>query len=663
MQEQKIRKFLIFVNEIEQNMQKRCQAALEFLITYGWAILVVLVAIGALSYFGVLNFDMLLPERCVLPAGITCLDFKMSTSSATVALKNNFGETITLDKITVARKDGISCSNSTPIFLKNNDKTTVIISNCNNGDSGKRFNGDISVDYTKEKLLSHSVKGSIQAKLTEGEPAQIPPPPPPPPTPCTLTSVSLSPNCGADCSQGETVSVNAIYSGDDCPSTAYLQVNADDSSNCLIRYSGGDMQGIYTTCSSSGNCGTWTVPAIANDCKGKTVTAKIGYLYEGGYPGTGTLKDDTLDTGDTVNGNVKFENPVLPGGCASFTCPSLISGVNNLAANPIQVWMSQYGNNMDCVKTCSCPAGTEMNDIAYLVDTEQGLGCLFVWCDYLEICGERYDWYQTGTKDCNAQSATFRFHSDQYVSYNEGYTQYRGAKITSINCGVAAPPQLPPGTTIKVAVEQKAGISDGEAGADNVVSQLNDRSFVSGLGAIEVSGANIDSASELNNYDVVVIGSSGVSNGEDYDVFDNALETWVSNGHGVVATGSIIMEVSSLFGEEGIVNILPVRTSGSTSGTGVDNLNQGHPVTSGVSTINTGYTIICPQTGYEKAGSTRIGDCRGKTGTPGVVVWNYGSGRVVYINLEYMQQVTAYNLRTGQPDKLLEQAVKWASKK
>jgi len=30
---------------------KKSQAAMEFLMTYGWAILVVLVAIGALAYF------------------------------------------------------------------------------------------------------------------------------------------------------------------------------------------------------------------------------------------------------------------------------------------------------------------------------------------------------------------------------------------------------------------------------------------------------------------------------------------------------------------------------------------------------------------------------------------------------------------------------------
>ena len=41
---------------------KKSQQAMEFLMTYGWAIIVVLVAIGALAYFGVLNIKNLSPE-------------------------------------------------------------------------------------------------------------------------------------------------------------------------------------------------------------------------------------------------------------------------------------------------------------------------------------------------------------------------------------------------------------------------------------------------------------------------------------------------------------------------------------------------------------------------------------------------------------------------
>lgn len=52
---------------------KKGQAALEFLMTYGWAILVVLAAIGALAYFGVLNPSNFLPDQCLGSTGFGCV--------------------------------------------------------------------------------------------------------------------------------------------------------------------------------------------------------------------------------------------------------------------------------------------------------------------------------------------------------------------------------------------------------------------------------------------------------------------------------------------------------------------------------------------------------------------------------------------------------------
>ena len=47
------------------NKSQKSQAALEFLTTYGWAFLIIILMIGTLSYFGVIN-PKLLPERCTL---------------------------------------------------------------------------------------------------------------------------------------------------------------------------------------------------------------------------------------------------------------------------------------------------------------------------------------------------------------------------------------------------------------------------------------------------------------------------------------------------------------------------------------------------------------------------------------------------------------------
>lgn len=53
------------------------QAALEFLTTYGWAFLVILVMIGALAYFGVLNPSKMLPDRCMFSTEIQCVESKV----------------------------------------------------------------------------------------------------------------------------------------------------------------------------------------------------------------------------------------------------------------------------------------------------------------------------------------------------------------------------------------------------------------------------------------------------------------------------------------------------------------------------------------------------------------------------------------------------------
>lgn len=142
------------------------QAAMEFLMTYGWAILVVLVAVMALSYFGVLSPDIFLPKKCSLPAGITCLDYQVSDLRVVLVLQNNFGETITIGRIDVTGGSS-SCSDTTSIELKNNEKAIFTILGCNNGNVGGRFRGEVNITYTKEDLLDHVISGSILAKITE----------------------------------------------------------------------------------------------------------------------------------------------------------------------------------------------------------------------------------------------------------------------------------------------------------------------------------------------------------------------------------------------------------------------------------------------------------------------------------------------------------------
>lgn len=73
------------------------QAALEFITTYGWAILVVILMASTFAYFGILNPNKLAPERCTIESGFFCGDYRISldqSKNITLQFKQGVGKTI-----------------------------------------------------------------------------------------------------------------------------------------------------------------------------------------------------------------------------------------------------------------------------------------------------------------------------------------------------------------------------------------------------------------------------------------------------------------------------------------------------------------------------------------------------------------------------------------
>ena len=89
---------------------KKAQGAMEFLMTYGWAILVVLLVISSLAYFGVLNPARFLPERFIIGPELTVTDYTIGVSDINVAtriwLQNNLDDVI---DITAIEYPAINC--------------------------------------------------------------------------------------------------------------------------------------------------------------------------------------------------------------------------------------------------------------------------------------------------------------------------------------------------------------------------------------------------------------------------------------------------------------------------------------------------------------------------------------------------------------------------
>ena len=154
----------------------RSQAALEFLTTYGWAFLVILVMIAALAYFGILNPSKLLPDRCNFGTEIECMDYQITSGSGgsiDLRLKNNVGETITTTEIAASTdKTSSLCTASDVTNWQRGNVSNLQFTSCDfdaegmvAGDKGK-VNVEITYYAVKSgATYAHTVQGEAYTTL------------------------------------------------------------------------------------------------------------------------------------------------------------------------------------------------------------------------------------------------------------------------------------------------------------------------------------------------------------------------------------------------------------------------------------------------------------------------------------------------------------------
>jgi hypothetical protein len=123
-------------------MNKKAQAAMEFMMTYGWAILIILVVIGVISYLGVTSYNNYAPEKCELFPGLNCVDHVITQRNVLLVVKNNYGSDL---NITFA-SDG--CHNWMRHVIRRGETRNVLFVGCeNNGDVDRKFYQRINMSY------------------------------------------------------------------------------------------------------------------------------------------------------------------------------------------------------------------------------------------------------------------------------------------------------------------------------------------------------------------------------------------------------------------------------------------------------------------------------------------------------------------------------------
>jgi hypothetical protein len=151
------------------------QVAMEFLMTYGWILLVVVIVLSALAYVGVLDPYRFLPHNCFLIPGLDCEDFNVDATTGQVQLfiRNGIGKDIDFTTFNIdVDLDGFGdCTPiDPPLIPKYGLSEQINIPGCPMGSTGERFSGTIVGDYILGGgNLEYTLSGSLVSKVEGGE--------------------------------------------------------------------------------------------------------------------------------------------------------------------------------------------------------------------------------------------------------------------------------------------------------------------------------------------------------------------------------------------------------------------------------------------------------------------------------------------------------------
>lgn len=175
--------FHIYLSEIAKrgeggkkmkNFNKKGQAAMEFLMTYGWAILAAVIVIGALgSYF---YFNQTGQSTAVVSAPFYAEAWKIADAGFELGIKNNGGDSVNITSVLIKNTDDtIQCTTaSVPGVLASGSQIDITDINANGVNCAAglvvddNFKGTITVSYTRgsssiELTSSGSISGIVVA--------------------------------------------------------------------------------------------------------------------------------------------------------------------------------------------------------------------------------------------------------------------------------------------------------------------------------------------------------------------------------------------------------------------------------------------------------------------------------------------------------------------
>jgi hypothetical protein len=149
----------------------KAQAAMEYITTYGWMLLILVVVLAALAFLGILSPPR--PIVCNFQGNFVCKAWKLTAdANLTLDLYQNTGHDITVSGINCTRNPSDNPTLTTVnVFIRNNDHELVA-----NGTNircldvyGKNATGRVGSYYTGKILVYYTEKDSGMPHLVTGD--------------------------------------------------------------------------------------------------------------------------------------------------------------------------------------------------------------------------------------------------------------------------------------------------------------------------------------------------------------------------------------------------------------------------------------------------------------------------------------------------------------
>ncbi len=158
---------------------------MEFIMTYGWAIIIVAAALGVISYLGFFRGGNI-PEQTTFGEPLVNIDqASITTTGLQVSLRNDAADTLNVQDADVTNNRGGSnygCDNATAQIVGDGTEVTlgasaldvspgerVVISfnGCANGEEGNRYDAIVDIEYENTYSgLTSTHRGTVKGIIT-----------------------------------------------------------------------------------------------------------------------------------------------------------------------------------------------------------------------------------------------------------------------------------------------------------------------------------------------------------------------------------------------------------------------------------------------------------------------------------------------------------------